>query len=988
MKTRLLSCLLAVAGVLCAQAYDFSATNDDGVTIYYNITDDTGLEVAVTYHHIGSSYSGDVVIPSSVAYGGNTYRVTGIGTFAFSDCISLTSVTLPEGLTSIAVDAFSDCSSLASVTLPEGLTSIGGYAFYRCDGLASITIPESVTSIGNDAFGGCTNLTTLEFNAENCTTCGSSSDPAFPSAVSNLTIGDKVTSIPSYSFYGCRSLESVTIPNSVVSIGSNAFPSYIAKVFWLGNTPPTGYGNVTALVHYVSNDQYSQLSKQRQYQFLSSMFTVDGTVYVPVSPSERTCDVVDCVYSDEYADITIADKVTNRGAELSVLSINPYAFYNNDYVQQIHISHKGEIGEKAFYDCDGIDSLYVANSGDVGTQAFYECGVQTATIQNGGDIGSYAFYDCDSLQTVTIQNDGNIASQAFYNCNSLQIATIKNNGNIASQAFYYCISLQTATIQNTGEIGSSAFYGCGKLSDAVLGERITGIQQEAFSGCAALAEFVIPDSVTTLGESAFADCSSLASISIGTGVPSLPERVFSGCASLDSLFIPKNIASVGHYAFAGCTSLSDVFMEEAEIEEGETNVQPFPDWTSTNHDDSSTSYEEYSFQVMPGDRLTFNYSVSSGPFDFLIITLDGVQIVEVYGSKTGSYEKVFEDSGQVTLHVSYTKDSYGQSGSDEASVTDIWLNAPVSGTAYLALGSNGSNPLFADCPLDEVYIGRKLSYQTGSSYGYSPFYRNTSLRTVEITDAETQIYDNEFYGCSNLASLKIGNGVTSIGSWAFSGCSSLGYFSAGYQVDTIGTEAFSDCTGLTKYYSYSIVPPGCGDQALDDINKRECTLYVPDESTDEYQAAPQWKDFFLMEEMEAVLVAEIKLNQTEASLAPNDTVRLTAQILPANATDPTVVWSTSDESIATVDETGLVTALAEGTATITAKSQDGNAEATCTITVETGEPTTGIDAVTTEEAEIEVYNLHGHQVGNSIEDLPAGVYIIKEGNRTYKTVVR
>ena len=349
------------------------------------------------------------------------------------------------------------------------------------------------------------------------------------------------------------------------------------------------------------------------------MFTVDGTVYVPVSPSERTCDVVDCTYSPDNKEIVISDKVSNRGVELSVLSINPYSYTNNTHIESVSIS-------------------------------------------------------------------------------------------------------------NHGEIGASAFSGCSSLATATFGEEVTGIGEKAFYNCSALGEVVIPNAVTAVGTSAFEGCAVLENVSIGKGVPSLPQRVFYGCSSLPSLTIPNNVALVADYAFSGCTALSDLIIED--------------------------------------------------------------------------------------------------------------------GTTTLELGKNSQSPLFVDCPLDEVYIGRKLNYSTASSAGYSPFYRNTYLRAVEITDAETQIYDNEFYGCSNLQTLKIGNGVTTIGKWAFSGCSAMQYFSAGYKVNSIGQEAFSDCTGLTSFYSLSVVPPTCGNQALDDINKWECALYVPEGHEPAYQAADQWKEFF------------------------------------------------------------------------------------------------------------------------------------------------
>lgn len=97
-----------------------------------------------------------------------------------------------------------------------------------------------------------------------------------------------------------------------------------------------------------------------------------------------------------------------------------------------------------------------------------------------------------------------------------------------------------------------------------------------------------------------------------------------------------------------------------------------------------------------------------------------------------------------------------------------------------------------------------------------------------------------------MKSVTIGDGVKTIGKWAFSGCSSLESFVFGSSMESIGQEAFSDCTSLKTLKSEAAVPPTCGTQALDDINKWECTLYVPGASISAYQNAPQWKDFFFM----------------------------------------------------------------------------------------------------------------------------------------------
>ena len=164
----------------------------------------------------------------------------------------------------------------------------------------------------------------------------------------------------------------------------------------------------------------------------------------------------------------------------------------------------------------------------------------------------------------------------------------------------------------------------------------------------------------------------------------------------------------------------------------------------------------------------------------------------------------------------------------------------------LTLVSN-NNPLFKDCKLDSVYIGGKIIYKTSYNGGYSPFYRNTSLRTVKISDVETTIYDKEFYGCTNLQNVPIGDNVKSIGKWAFAGCSSLKNFTFGSGLQSIGQGAFSNCDNIAQISSEAVVPPICNPYAFFFVDISKCKLIVPKNSLDAYKQADQWKDFLLIE---------------------------------------------------------------------------------------------------------------------------------------------
>jgi len=150
-----------------------------------------------------------------------TEGTKGIAVGAFIECSGLTSVAIPNSVTSIGASAFCYCSGLTSVMIPNSVTSIGSYAFAGCSSLTSVTIPNNVTSIGESAFNGCSSLTSVTI-PNSVTSIGESAFNGC-SSLTSVTIPNSVTSIGYKIFYGCSGLTSVTIPNSVTSIGEEAF---------------------------------------------------------------------------------------------------------------------------------------------------------------------------------------------------------------------------------------------------------------------------------------------------------------------------------------------------------------------------------------------------------------------------------------------------------------------------------------------------------------------------------------------------------------------------------------------------------------------------------------------------------------------------------------------------------------------------------------------------------------------------------------------
>ena len=434
---RLKSMLATLALLLCSLSASAHAFEVDG--IYYDVTSSTDLTVAVTYQ--GSSYSeysneytGSVVIPETVTYDSKTYSVTSIGRYAFRNCRSITSVTIPNSVTSIGDWAFENCRNLTSVhisdisawcnikfgdpdsnplsyaehlymngkeitelVIPDGVTTIGDYAFYNCSSLTSVTIPNSVTSIGSFAFEYCSSLTSVTI--PNSVTRIGSYAFARCSSLTSVTIPNSVTSIGYRTFAGCSSLTSVTIPNSVTSIGNSAFH---------------GCSNLTSIiipegVTSIGNSAFSYCSS------LTSIIIPEGVTSIGNSAFHGCSNLTS---------VTIGDGVT---------SIGEFAFFNCSSLTSVTIPNSvTSIGGWAFDGCNALESVIVL--------------AETPPFANDNTFSNYEIELCVPEKSISVYQTTN----PWSNFKSIRALTDEETGISNVQVLPVEVQANNGTIIVTG----------------------------------------------------------------------------------------------------------------------------------------------------------------------------------------------------------------------------------------------------------------------------------------------------------------------------------------------------------------------------------------------------------------------------------------------------------------------------------------------------------------------------------------------------------
>ena len=476
--------------------------------IYYNLN--TTDKTASVTDNDNNRYSGDVVIPETIAYNNAIYSVTSIGESAFDYCSRLTSVVIPNSVTTIDYKAFANCSGLTSVTIPNSVTAIGGWAFINC-----------------------TRLSSVSFNAEKCIKMGYRKDVqgvyfvfAGCTSLTTLTIGDKVTTIPSNAFRKCSALTSVTIGNSVTSIGFNAFYD-CSKL-----TSVTIPNSVT----HIGDEAFSGCSK-----LTSVIFNAEKCIEIGL-PIFKNCTSLSCLTIGDK--VSIIPKLSFYNFTSLVVDRNNGKYDSRDNCNAIIETSTNEL-------IKGCKSTLIPNSvTSIGESAFAYCsGLTSVTIPNSvTSIGESAFAYCSGLTSVTIGNSvTSIGEIAFSRCSGLTSMVVdKNNGTFDSRDNCNAI-IETST--------NKLVVGC---KSTLIPNSVTTIGKSAFSGCEGLTSVTIPNSVTSIGDWAFEDCSGLTSVTIPNSVTSIGESAFRGCTKLTSVTIPNSVTTIGYYAFYGCTGLTSV----------------------------------------------------------------------------------------------------------------------------------------------------------------------------------------------------------------------------------------------------------------------------------------------------------------------------------------------------------------------------------------------------------------------------------------------
>lgn len=742
--------------------------------------------------------------------------ITAISDNAFKNCYSLQKVTMLGDVTSIGSNAFANCYVLNSIELPNTVSTIGSGAFRNCDLLKTVSLKDTqVTEIASYLFAGCRSLTTLEFGLDienvgehafdNCKIALNKIDGAYylgtetnlykwlvkvDKTETTVTVNENCEIILESAFAKCKSLKSLTIPNTISTIGQilkgNSTLEYLSVPF-IGDG--SEHQNLNYLFGYNSVDyNYAPLSLK------TVAITGNGTS-IPASAFKNARCVTTVIFPD------------------NVTSIGENAFYNSG-ITNINLKNVATIGSSAFAS-SGLKSITMTDKlTSIGNNAFESCSyletVNMSNISNSCTIGTYLFSNCSQLSNVVLGNCKNISNRMFNNCTALEGITIPNTINSIGQYAFTnsgLTEIDLSQMQSTATIGDHAFASCANLTTAVLPE-ITTIDSYLFYDCAKLETCEIPSSVTIIKDNAFNN-TRLRSVTIPADISTaIGSLAFGNNPMLETVTInctSSSYASTNYGIFSGCNKIKTVVFGEgcttaySKLFSGRSSISSVTFPSTLTSIGSQTFYNCTSLtSVTIPANVT---SIDSQAFDGC------TKLLEVYNLSGLTVTAGSENNGHVAyyaieVHADLNDDSIYEKDSN--------------GFTFIVKGGKGY--LFAydgdetNITLPSSFTKKGVTYDTYDIYS-NALMNNTNITDVTIPGSVKVIGKSAFEGCENLKNVTLEEGVTTIEDSAFYNCGALENLSLPNSLEAIyGSSSYGNYSKMNYYLSSS------GDKYLGNEN--------------------------------------------------------------------------------------------------------------------------------------------------------------------------